>query len=69
MARASNTPSPKAIVAIAVSVIVAATERDIQHRSASEIRGSKFLWRLASLNAVGALAYRRWGRRPTVSVA
>ena len=55
-----------ASVAIAVSlVLVAAAERDIQRRPASEVRGSKVLWRLVCLNALGALGYFRWGRRPT----
>jgi hypothetical protein len=53
-----------AIVLIAVSVLfVLATERDIQRRPVDDIRGSRFLWRLVSLNALGALAYRRFGRR------
>jgi hypothetical protein len=42
--------------------VVAAAERDIQGRSDEEVRGSKSLWRLLSLNAVGAAAYFRWGR-------
>ena len=51
-------------VVIALSVLlVVSTERDIQRRSDSELRGGKLVWRLASLNALGALAYRRWGRR------
>jgi len=62
--------SPKrrviALVILAVSlVLVAAAERDIQHRPAPEVRGSKLLWRLVCLNALGALGYFRWGRRPT----
>jgi hypothetical protein len=55
--------SPKATSLIAVSLaIVAIAERDIQHRAPTEINGSKFLWRLISLNALGALAYLKWGR-------
>jgi hypothetical protein len=46
-------------------VIVAAAERDIQRRSPSEVRGSKLVWRLVCLNALGALGYFRWGRRRT----
>lgn len=42
--------------------VVAAAERDIQGRSVEQVRGSKSLWRLLSLNAVGAAAYFRWGR-------
>ena len=55
-----------ASVAIAVSlVLVAAAERDIQRRPASEVRGSKLLWRLVCLNALGALGYFAVGRRAT----
>jgi hypothetical protein len=44
-------------------VIVGFAERDLQSRPEDQIRGSRFAWRLASLNAVGALAYLRLGRR------
>jgi hypothetical protein len=55
------------IVALgAVSVgLVAAAERDIQRRPADQVRGSKLLWRLLCLNAIGAVSYFRWGRRAT----
>ncbi len=43
--------------------IVGFAERDLQGRPEEQIRGSRFVWRLASLNAVGALAYLRLGRR------
>lgn len=50
-------------VLIAASVgLVAAAERDIHRRPADEVRGSKLLWRLLSLNALGAASYFRWGR-------
>jgi hypothetical protein len=53
-------------VSLAVSlVVVAAAERDLHRRPDAQIRGDKRLWRLASLNALGALAYFRWGRRPS----
>jgi hypothetical protein len=52
-----------AIVAFVISLgIVAAAQRDIQRRTDSEVRGTRLVWRLVSLNAVGALAYFRWGR-------
>jgi hypothetical protein len=55
--------SPIATGVIAVSLaIVAIAERDIQHRAPAEIRGSKLLWRLVSLNALGAIAYLKEGR-------
>ncbi len=43
--------------------IVAAAERDLHGRPAARVRGDKRIWRLACLNALGALAYFRWGRR------
>ena len=49
---------------LAVSlVIVAAAQRDLHGRAADRVRGDKRIWRLVCLNAVGALAYFRWGRR------
>ena len=44
-------------------VLVSAAQRDIQRRPASEIAGSRLLWRVVCLNALGALGYFRWGRR------
>jgi len=52
-----------ALVLLAASLaIVSVAERDIQRRPAEQVRGRKPLWRLVSLNALGALAYLRWGR-------
>jgi hypothetical protein len=52
-----------ALVAMALSVtIVTVAEGDIQRRPAEQVRGSKLLWRLLSLNALGALGYLMWGR-------
>jgi hypothetical protein len=57
-------------VLFAVSLaMVAAGERDIQRRPAEQIRGSKVLWRILCLNALGALSYFRWGRRPSSAAA
>jgi hypothetical protein len=53
-----------ASVTIAVSVVlVIAAQRDIGRRTVAELRGSKPMWRLLCLNALGALSYFRWGRR------
>jgi hypothetical protein len=49
--------------------LVAGGERDIQRRPAEQVRGSKLLWRLVCLNALGALSYFRWGRRPSSAAA
>lgn len=43
--------------------LVAAAERDLHGRPETEIRGSKRVWQLVSLNGLGALAYLAWGRR------
>jgi hypothetical protein len=54
------------VVVLLVSLgLVAAGERDIQRRPAEQVRGNKLLWRLVCLNALGALGYFRWGRRPS----
>jgi hypothetical protein len=51
-------------VLIAVSlVLVAVAQRDLHRRPAAQVRGDKRLWRLACLNAVGAVAYLLWGRQ------
>jgi hypothetical protein len=59
-------PGDKAATAALIGaslVVVAAAQRDIQRRPSSEIRGRPLLWRLISLNAIGALSYFLWGRR------
>jgi hypothetical protein len=45
--------------------LVAAAEVDVQRRPAGQVRGSRLLWRLVCLNAIGAASYFRWGRRAT----
>jgi hypothetical protein len=49
--------------------LVAAGERDLQRRPAEQVRGSKLLWRLLCLNALGAASYLRWGRRSASDTA
>jgi hypothetical protein len=50
------------LTAVSVALVLAA-ERDIGRRSETELRGSKRMWRLLCLNALGAITYFRWGRR------
>ncbi len=50
------------VMLVSISLVIAA-ERDLSHRKPTELRGSKLLWRLVCLNALGAIAYFRWGRR------
>lgn len=67
MARRPRTPAQKraSVALLAVSlVVIAIAERDLHRRPAAEVRGDKRLWRLACLNALGAIAYFIWGRRP-----
>jgi hypothetical protein len=54
-----------ALLTAASIALVAAAERDIGRRKAAELRGSKPMWRLLCLNALGAVSYFRWGRRDT----
>ena len=59
-------PPGKAVTAVLIALsllLVVTAERDLQHRPAQQIRGRKLLWRLASLNALGAVGYLRFGRR------
>jgi len=60
---------PQRLVALGLAAVslgvVTAAERDLQRRPAGQVRGDKWLWRLVCLNALGALAYFRWGRRQT----
>lgn len=52
------------VAGLAVALgLVGAAERDLQRRPADEVRGRKLIWRVVCLNALGALAYFRFGRR------
>ena len=51
-----------ALIAVALALVFTA-ERDIQRRPGAEVRGSKLIWRVLCLNAVGAVGYLLWGRR------
>jgi hypothetical protein len=65
-------PIQQAVIAAVFAVslwLVVAAERDIQHRPAAEMRGSKVLWRVVCLNALGSVSYFLWGRRRTVDAA
>ena len=42
--------------------LVAAAQRDLYRRAGDEVRGSRRLWRVVCLNALGALVYFAWGR-------
>ena len=54
-----------AAVLIAVSLaLVAVAERDLHRRPDTQVRGDKRLWRVVCLNAIGAVGYLLWGRRP-----
>jgi len=52
------------LVLAAISLVIIGTaQRDIQGRDEDEVRGSRTLWRVVCLNALGAIAYLRFGRR------
>jgi hypothetical protein len=44
-------------------VLAAYAQRDLSTRSERELRGPKWLWRVLTLNTVGAVAYLVAGRR------
>jgi hypothetical protein len=61
-----RSPAQRSLTFVLITValgLVAAAERDIQRRPADQVRGSKLLWRLVCLNAIGSVGYLRWGRR------
>jgi hypothetical protein len=63
------TPRQRAVIislGLAELGLKLAAARDIQRRPVDQIRGSKWLWRLALLvNTFGPLGYFRWGRTET----
>jgi hypothetical protein len=68
MARKSlpRSPAGRLLTAVTVAVslvLIGIAQRDLQQRPEGEVRGDKRLWRLVSLNGLGAFAYLRWGRR------
>jgi hypothetical protein len=71
-AREERTPTQKAWAGLLIAVslvIIGAAQRDIQGRSEDEVRGKRLLWRIVSLNALGALAYFLLGRREAATEA
>jgi hypothetical protein len=62
--RGMPTKAKISVAAIVVSVaIVGYAEGNLSARSRDQIRGPKPLWRLLCTNALGALAFLRWGRK------
>ena len=51
------------VITAAGLLIIGTAERDIARRDEDEVRGSRTVWRLVSLNALGAIAYLGFGRR------
>lgn len=52
------------VLVLAVAFVTAA-ERDLQRRPGDEVRGSKWIWRVVCLNAIGSAIYFKWGRLTT----
>jgi hypothetical protein len=66
MASMKRKPNKRVLIAVVAAEVVLAglTLRDIQHRPAEQIRGSKWLWRVVSLiNPGNSVAYWLVGRR------
>jgi hypothetical protein len=54
------------LVAVAIwAVVTPSMWRDLNRRSASQVRGPKWLWWIASSNLIGSVAYWTFGRRKT----
>ena len=56
----------KATILVVVAVqaaLAAAAQRDLSGRGAGQVRGPKILWRVLTMNTIGALAYFAAGRR------
>jgi hypothetical protein len=46
------------------AVLAAFAQRDLGSRTPAEVRGPKVLWRVLTLNTIGAVAYLVVGRAP-----
>lgn len=59
-------PLRRALVVVLGTVgfaLITVAQRDIQRRPDDELRGPKLIWRLISLNMLGAIGYLLWGRQ------
>jgi hypothetical protein len=62
-----RSPAQRSLAAVLIGVslaLVAVAERDLHRRPDTQVRGDKRLWRVVCLNAIGAVGYLLWGRRP-----
>jgi hypothetical protein len=67
MDKQARSPQQRSVAAVLIVIslgVVAVAERDLHRRPDTQVRGDKRLWRLVCLNAIGALGYLVWGRRP-----
>jgi hypothetical protein len=67
MAKRPDSPEQRALAAVLIAIslaVVAVAQRDLHRRPDTQVRGDKRLWRIVCLNALGALGYLLWGRRP-----
>ncbi len=67
--RHDRRPTPATVLILFSVIAVIAAERDLHRRPATQIRGSNSIWRLANLNALGALAYLAWGRIQNIALS
>jgi hypothetical protein len=59
--------NPKVVLIVIVllvwAIVTPFTWRDLRRRSPDQIRGSKWMWRVASSNLTGSIAYFLFGRK------
>jgi hypothetical protein len=53
------------VVLVVWAIVTPFTWRDLRRRSPDQIRGSKWMWRVASSNLTGSIAYFLFGRKPS----
>jgi hypothetical protein len=62
--RGMPTKAKLSVAAVVASVaVVSYAEGNLNAHSSDQIRGPKPLWRLLCMNALGAIAFLRWGRK------
>ena len=66
-AKKPRSPAERLLAAVLIAFslgLATIAERDLHRRPDAQVRGDKRLWRVVCLNALGAVGYLLWGRRP-----
>jgi hypothetical protein len=63
MIRSHPRAVPIAIGVLVWGIVTPFTWRDLRRRTPDQVRGSKWLWRVASSNLSGSIAYFLFGRK------